>query len=181
MSKKVCPRCGRPIDWVERHKVKTGVNSYRYYVLAVHVDKDTKKRRKCYLGPLEGYKVGMFRGNVIHTTFKPQLSLINVYGDGSKTFLLIVKEDMLNGLVDMFNKLASELNIRLVEIPNPKFYKFYCLEKQLELIPTLSTPIAYISVSKHDQILHVYVSTTTSTKEYEEHIIKTLKEYVNQS
>jgi hypothetical protein len=52
---KICPRCGRPYDWVERRKVKTGLGTYRYYYYAVHLDKDTKRRDVCYLGPVDGY------------------------------------------------------------------------------------------------------------------------------
>jgi len=36
--------------------VKTGKNSYRTYIYAVHVDPETGKRRRCCLGPVEGYK-----------------------------------------------------------------------------------------------------------------------------
>jgi len=55
--KRICPRCGSVIDWIERHRVKTGYNTYRTYIVAVHFDRDTKKRRKCYLGPEEGYSL----------------------------------------------------------------------------------------------------------------------------
>jgi hypothetical protein len=54
-NKRICPRCGGVIDWIERHRVKTGSKTYRTYILAVHLDRDAKKRRKCYLGPEEGY------------------------------------------------------------------------------------------------------------------------------
>jgi hypothetical protein len=55
--RQVCPRCGRPVDWFERHRVKTGYNTYRTYILAVHlIDVGGKRRRKkCYLGPEGGY------------------------------------------------------------------------------------------------------------------------------
>jgi hypothetical protein len=55
--KSICPRCGSVIDWIERHRVKTGYNTYRTYIIAVHLYKDRKKRRKCYLGPEEGYSL----------------------------------------------------------------------------------------------------------------------------
>ena len=52
-DKPVCPRCGRPIDWLER--VKRG---NQVYVYAVHYlgyekigNKIRKKVEKCYLGP----------------------------------------------------------------------------------------------------------------------------------
>ena len=45
----VCPRCGRPIDWVER-RVKNG--HVYYYACHVITDENGQKRRKkCYLGP----------------------------------------------------------------------------------------------------------------------------------
>ena len=44
-----CPRCGllgyRSVE--RRHS--------RYYVYFIHVDPDTKKMRKCYVGPADGY------------------------------------------------------------------------------------------------------------------------------
>jgi hypothetical protein len=42
-----CPKCGLPIDWVERKKV----NGHVYYV-AAHVIRDSGKRavKRCYLG-----------------------------------------------------------------------------------------------------------------------------------
>lgn len=44
-----CPRCGllgyRSVE--RRHN--------RYYVYFIHVDPDTKKMRKCYAGPADGY------------------------------------------------------------------------------------------------------------------------------
>jgi hypothetical protein len=243
-AKEVCPRCGSPIDWKERLKVKTGANSYRYYIVAVHVDRDTGKRKKCYLGPEEGYSLAVithvehlggleglvdvwdrnkyYLENLLESfskcqdpkvlkevisiiksslskleahlktleapevtevvskwEFRPLVSLIRVYNDGSKEFLLIVKEEHLKVLVDGFNKLASELGVRFTEIPNTSLYKFYCLEKPLEKIPTLASPISYVSVSKHEQDLHVYVSTTaySVSRGYEEHIVKLLKEF----
>jgi hypothetical protein len=247
-QKEICPRCGSVIDWKERLKVKTGVNSYRYYVVAVHYDPDSKRRRKCYLGPEDGYSVGVVTHlehtggleglidvwdrnkyylenllesftrcqdpkvlkeviNIIKSSlsklethlktleapevtelvskfeevqkFKPSISLINVYNDGSETFLLIVKEEHLKLLIDSFTKLASELGVRFTEVPNTSLYKFYCLEKQLKKIPTLASPIAYVSVSKHEQDFHVYVITTEFSvrNNYEEHVVKLLKEF----
>ena len=46
---RVCPRCGRPIDWIER-RVKNG----HVYIYAYHYVKDEngkRKVKKCYLGP----------------------------------------------------------------------------------------------------------------------------------
>jgi hypothetical protein len=55
---RICPRCGRPYDWVERRKVRTGPNTYRYYYYAVHLDRETRRRDVCYLGPVDGYSHG---------------------------------------------------------------------------------------------------------------------------
>jgi len=52
----LCPRCGRPIDWVEHNRC-----GGRVYVYAVHetvvVEGGRRKRfrKKCYLGPVEDY------------------------------------------------------------------------------------------------------------------------------
>jgi len=50
LTKPVCPRCGGAVDWYERYR-KGG----RVYLYAVHVDPDSGRRRKCYLGPVDGY------------------------------------------------------------------------------------------------------------------------------
>ena len=55
----VCPRCGRPISWIEYIR-KNG----REYVIAVHysgtyIDESGKRKKKidkCYLGPKEEYE-----------------------------------------------------------------------------------------------------------------------------
>jgi hypothetical protein len=55
----VCPRCGRPIDWVERRvlrrKGKDGKVYEHVYFYAAHVSVVNGKRKieKCYLGPAE--------------------------------------------------------------------------------------------------------------------------------
>jgi hypothetical protein len=48
-----CPRCGSPVSWYERAR-----RGERYYLLAVHFDPESRSRRKCYLGPVEGYEHG---------------------------------------------------------------------------------------------------------------------------
>jgi hypothetical protein len=48
-----CPRCGSPISWYERAR-----RGERYYLLAVHFDPESRARRKCYLGPVDGYEHG---------------------------------------------------------------------------------------------------------------------------
>ena len=244
MEVKICPRCGGPVSWFERKRIKSG-KGYRYYLIAVH--KDEKGRRKCYLGPAEGYVFGSIThsdlggleglGNVwdrnkyylenliesftkcqdpktvkevieiiksslpklethLHTlkstevtevtskfknTFKPTITLVNTYNDGSKEFLLTIKEEHLKTLVEMFNKLANNLGVKLTETPSITLYKLYCLEKPLEKTPSLTSPIAYISVKKDGQTLHTHITTTEFSvrNNYEEHIIKLLKNYAN--
>ncbi len=47
---KPCPRCGLPIDFLERRKTKTG----QVYYIAWHYLRGpdgTRKVKKCYLGP----------------------------------------------------------------------------------------------------------------------------------
>jgi len=48
-----CPRCGSPVSWYERAR-----RGERYYLLAVHFDPESRSRRKCYLGPVDGYEHG---------------------------------------------------------------------------------------------------------------------------
>jgi len=47
---RICPRCGEEYQWVER--LKTPHNTYLYFV---HYDPATRKRRKCYGGPVSAY------------------------------------------------------------------------------------------------------------------------------
>ena len=46
--KGICPRCGRPISWIETRRVAN-----REYVYAIHYSRG--KRDQCYLGPSSGY------------------------------------------------------------------------------------------------------------------------------
>ena len=58
VGKPLCPRCGRPVDWVERVRI-----GGRVYLYAVHYGgyeklengKARKKVEKCYLGPEDAY------------------------------------------------------------------------------------------------------------------------------
>ncbi|MEM4964090.1 MAG: hypothetical protein QXT13_08080 [Pyrobaculum sp.] len=44
----ICPRCGQPgYKYMERR-------GFRLYYYVVHIE-NRRKRRKCYLGPVEGY------------------------------------------------------------------------------------------------------------------------------
>jgi len=53
-QKKICPRCGQPYSFIEEINV-----SGRLYLYAVHYVKDAsgkRRRKRCYLGPKEGYR-----------------------------------------------------------------------------------------------------------------------------
>jgi len=53
-QKKVCPKCGQPYSYIE--EIDIGDRSYLY---AVHYVKDKsgkRKKKRCYLGPKEGYE-----------------------------------------------------------------------------------------------------------------------------
>jgi len=52
MKKEICPRCGRPISWIEIRRVAN-----REYVYAIHYSRG--KRDQCYLGP---------KGDYVHVT-----------------------------------------------------------------------------------------------------------------
>jgi len=88
--KRICPRCGGVIDWIERHRVKTGYNTYRTYIVAVHLDRDTKKRRKCYLGPEEGYSLAA----ITHSDLGGLEGLVDVW-DRNKYYLENLLESFL--------------------------------------------------------------------------------------
>ena len=46
---RVCPRCGRPIDWVERRVMNGHVYYYAWHIITD--ENGQKRRKKCYLGP----------------------------------------------------------------------------------------------------------------------------------
>ena len=53
-EREVCPRCGAPVSWFERHS-----RSGRTYLYAVHYlgrERGKKRVRKCYLGPVDDYE-----------------------------------------------------------------------------------------------------------------------------
>jgi hypothetical protein len=53
-QKKICPRCGQPYSYIEEIDI-----SRRSYLYAVHYVKDEngkRKKKRCYLGPKEGYE-----------------------------------------------------------------------------------------------------------------------------
>ena len=49
-----CPRCGLPVNWVERKRV--GRRSYLYAVHYMGVEGGRRRIRKCYLGPEDSYE-----------------------------------------------------------------------------------------------------------------------------
>ena len=62
-GERICPRCGKPYSYTERHKIGN-----RIYLYAVHYEryerlnnKIKKKVRKCYLGPENGYEYAVKR------------------------------------------------------------------------------------------------------------------------
>jgi len=60
LKRKICPRCGKPFRWIYQETVgRRGENDHgRTYLYAVHEEivEGKKKRRKCYLGPVDSYK-----------------------------------------------------------------------------------------------------------------------------
>jgi len=48
-----CPRCGRRIDWIEKHR-----RGEYWYLYAVH--RTPEGRKKCYLGPKDRYVRGPY-------------------------------------------------------------------------------------------------------------------------
>jgi len=53
-EKKVCPKCGQPYSYVE--EIDIGGRSYLYAVHYVKDENGKRKKRRCYLGPKEGYE-----------------------------------------------------------------------------------------------------------------------------
>jgi len=49
----MCPRCGKVVSWIQRAKV-----GGRVYLYAVHEERSggKRRRRRCYLGPSDGYE-----------------------------------------------------------------------------------------------------------------------------
>ena len=96
----LCPRCGRPIDWVEYNQVRGRDGVVRTYVYAVHETiievggKKRRQRKKCYLGPVEDY---------VHATTTHTFSIES----GVNTVQREVS--YLMHLVDFFDKYAKAL------------------------------------------------------------------------
>jgi hypothetical protein len=130
MKIKVCPRCGKPIDWIERQKVKTGSNTYRTYIIAVHVDKKTEKRKKCYLGPEEGYVLG----NITHKELGGLEGLEDVW-NRNKSYL--------GNLLESFTKCQNPKIVRevieIIKSSLPKLEAHLHTLKSLEVTSKLSS------------------------------------------
>jgi hypothetical protein len=127
-GKPICPRCGSVIDWVERHRVKTGYNTYRTYIVAVHLDKESKKRRKCYLGPEEGYSLA----SVTHKDLGGLEGLVDVW-DRNKYYLENLLESflkcddvkVLREVIDIIKSSLSKLETHLHTLESPEKDKVF--------------------------------------------------------
>jgi hypothetical protein len=53
-QKKVCPKCGEPYSYIE--EIDIGGRSYLYAVHYVKDESGKRKKKRCYLGPKEGYE-----------------------------------------------------------------------------------------------------------------------------
>ena len=89
---RVCPRCGRPIDWIER-RVKNG----HVYIYAYHYVKDEngkRKVKKCYLGA-DRYDYVSRKNYDLGTTFRGM-----AYSEADR-------------FSEYFNSAANKLNARI--------------------------------------------------------------------
>jgi len=53
-QKKVCPKCGKPYSYIE--EIDIGGRTYLYAVHYVKDENNKRKKKRCYLGPKEGYE-----------------------------------------------------------------------------------------------------------------------------
>jgi hypothetical protein len=53
-QKKVCPKCGEPYSYIE--EIDIGGRTYLYAVHYVKDESGKRKKKRCYLGPKEGYE-----------------------------------------------------------------------------------------------------------------------------
>ena len=53
-QKKVCPKCGKPYSYIE--EIDIGGRTYLYAVHYVKDENGKRKKKRCYLGPKEGYE-----------------------------------------------------------------------------------------------------------------------------
>jgi len=52
---RICPRCGRPYNYLEVRHTKSGDYLYAHHYIRIN---GKRVARKCYLGPRNGYKYG---------------------------------------------------------------------------------------------------------------------------
>ena len=85
-----------PVSWYERAR-----RGERYYLLAVHVDPESKRRRKCYLGPVDGYE----HGSITH----PMMELKGFGTDAREELRRRAKYamDSLDSLLDLLEFLGA--------------------------------------------------------------------------
>jgi len=62
-QKKVCPKCGEPYSYVE--EIDIGGRTYLYAVHYVKDENGKRKKKRCYLGPKEGYEYVSKTHNII--------------------------------------------------------------------------------------------------------------------
>jgi hypothetical protein len=53
-QKKICPKCGQPYSYIE--EIDIGGRTYLYAVHYVKDESGKRKKKRCYLGPKEGYE-----------------------------------------------------------------------------------------------------------------------------
>ena len=91
-DKPICPRCGKPIDYFERHN-----QGGRVYLYAVHYlgyektpeGKIRKRVKKCYLGPEDSYR---------YVSLTHEKEGLILYGMDKRDRLLTYLEALINGL-----------------------------------------------------------------------------------
>jgi len=110
----VCPKCGQPIDWLERKRV----NGQIYYVAAhVYHENGKRKVRRCYLGP-EKYiygnmtqsREGIQVKGLIQEVLEGRPLIIDYVNDIAKT----IEDKLAKGQVSAYT--AQQLADRLQEL-----------------------------------------------------------------
>jgi hypothetical protein len=118
----------------------------------------------------------------MNTTIKKtriSFTLVEKYGNGRATYLLVIPEEMLSNFINLLNELANKLNIRLVEVKSETLFKLFTLEKPLVTLPQFTTPVAFIPISKKDDELHINIMITGYIRpEYNDIIVSKIKEFV---
>ncbi len=110
----VCPKCGQPIDWLERKRV----NGQIYYVAAhVYYENGKRKIKRCYLGPEKYIYGNMTQGHVgiqlkgpIEEVLEGKPLIIDYVNDIAKS----VEDKMAKGQVSAYT--AQQIADRLQEL-----------------------------------------------------------------